>query len=481
MSTETISYGTTLKEAYSLLHKGSLVLSRMEANGIRIDLEYLDKTIQKLDKDVLSLQKELKSDEIYKVWFNKYGNSTDVNSTKQMRDVFYNVLKFPVTSVTEKTKIPKIDDTALTKIDKPFTRNFLKIKKYTNLKTRLVSLKGLTVNGYFHPIFNLHTASTYRSSSGGSEGADWNIQNTPTRDEELGKLIRQCFVPDNDCVLIENDFKTLEVCIGACYHRDPLLIEYIKDPTKDMHRDSAAKIYKLPLKESAAKKIRYYGKNAFVFPEFYGSVYFQCAPHLWEATDKLKLSDGTSLKDHLKSKGIKSLGDCEPNANLVDGTFVHHLKQFEDEFWGKKFRVYAQWKKNWFQQYLKTGGFQMLTGFYVEGIYKRNEVVNYPIQGGAFHCLLWTITRLQEILEARGMKAKLIAQIHDSVLANVPKSEVQEYLKIVNHIVSVELPKEWKWICVPLKIEAEISARSWFHKKPWIEENGVWGPEKKSA
>ena len=221
---------------------------------------------------------------------------------------------------------------------------------------------------------------------------------------------------------------------------------------------------------SVSKQMRYCGKNMFVFPSFYGSFYKQCAPNLWKAIKehKLKLNGGIPLKKHLKKEGYSELGDCDfDNDDEQPGTFVDHIKQVEKSFWKDRFQVYADWKRKWFSDYEATGSISTLTGFQISGNYKRNDIINYPIQGSAFHCLLWSLIELNKQLKKRKMKSKIVGQIHDSIVADVHKKEVDEYLQLAKEIMTKRIRKAWKWIIVPLDVEAEVTplGGNWFDKK----------------
>ena len=108
-----------------------------------------------------------------------------------------------------------------------------------------------------------------------------------------------------------------------------------------------------------------------------------------------------------------------------------------------------------------------LTGFICQGYMKRNEIVNYPVQGVAFHCLLWSLIRLQKELKKRKMKTLIIGQIHDSMLNDVPDEELDEFLPLAQYIMVDELLKAWKWINVPIEIEAEVTPieGNWYQKR----------------
>jgi DNA polymerase I - 3'-5' exonuclease and polymerase domains len=293
-------------------------------------------------------------------------------------------------SFTAKGK-PSVDEKTLGSIDIPFVKEYLKYKKLQKvLGTYLKGIHREVVDGYLHPFFNLHTTVTFRSSSDSP-----NFQNIPIRDKGVGEMIRTAIIPRNGRCLVELDYGGIEVKIAACYHKDPTMMEYLNDKTKDMHRDMAMECFKLKIDE-VNKDIRYCGKNLFVFPQFYGDWWLSCSRNLWEAVGKFKLktTSGTPLLEHLKKVGITRLGKQDPSKSTVPGTFEHHIKNVENNFWGKRFPVYAQWKKNWFNKYLERGWLKTKTGFICQGVVERNGIINYPIQGSAFHCLLWALINI---------------------------------------------------------------------------------------
>ena len=294
----------------------------------------------------------------------------------------------------------------------------------------------------------------------------------------MAKLIRQAIIARKNHRIVEVDYSGVEICGAACYHLDPCMIRYIKDPKKDLHRDMSRLIYKLSKKEMKSKgkkdakrikKIRYCGKNKFVFPQFYGDWYMSCAKSLWEAIETMNLCtrDGHDLYSNLEAAGVLELGDCNPKADPRKRTFELHLKEVEDDFWNRRFSVYNQWKKDWYYTYLKRGYFDTLTGFRINGHMKKNDVINYPVQGTAFHWLLWSLTLIQKRLRKYRMKSLIIGQIHDSIVGDVHKKELRQYLEIVQQVMTVDIRKHWPWIIVPLTIDAEASPvnGNWYQKE----------------
>jgi len=173
------------------------------------------------------------------------------------------------------------------------------------------------------------------------------------------------------------------------------------------------------------------------------------------------------MKVHLKRQGIRGLGACDPEEEPIKGTFEYHIKKVEEAFWGERFKVYSQWKRDWNDAYIEKGYFDTLTGFRCHTMMDRKQCVNYGIQGSAFHCLLWSLIRVQKLLRKYKLKSLIIGQIHDSIIMDVLVREMKQVCEIVKQVTMVDLAKHWSWICVPLRIEAEASpaGRSWYEKK----------------
>lgn len=453
-------------EAYQLLHDGTIALAQVEHNGIRIDVDYLTATIDRLRSDIKKKEYRFRDTAEYAVWKRRFKDKTNLQSRSQLGWLLFDHMGYRSSARTTSGRM-KLDDTVLQSIDHPIAKQFReleKLRKATN--TFLAGILRETDNGFLRAFYNLNIARTFRSSSDSP-----NFQNLPIRDKEIGKLIRTCFIPrDPSRRLVEIDFSGIEVGIAACYHRDPAMMKYLKDKTKDMHRDMASQCYRLDQK-LVTKAIRHAGKNKFVFPQFYGDYYINCAQSMWEAADtpECKLADGRTLKQHLIDSGIPRLGKCDPESRPVKGTFEHHIKEVENDFWQNRFAVYGKWKQSWYSEYVKQGGFHTLTGFAISGVMRKNDVINYPVQGSAFHCLLWSLVRLQAEIRKRGMKALIVGQIHDSIVADVPDSEIEDFVALAHDIMTKQLPRAWKWIVVPLEVEVEVTplGGSWFDKKAW--------------
>lgn len=485
--------------ALELLHEGAKALAIVESNGIRVDTEYLERTIKQTDEAIAELSGKLQSTKVFKRWKKLHGDKTTLGSREQLASVLFDALELPY-PVEDRTATGKYrtDDEVLAKVDHPFVADYRRLlDMQKDRSTYLEGIRREVVDGYFHPTFNLHVASTFRSSSGSDRedttrgGRDLNFQNLPIRDPARGAMVRQAFVARKGHRLLEIDFSGIEVRVSACVHRDPVLIKYIKDPTTDMHRDTACQLFKLTPEQVDKRTTRDWSKNRFVFPQFYGSVYFQCAPSIWEAvtTNTVPIPGlGITVREHLANQGITELGECNARGKPRPGTFEHRCMEVEDSFWKERFTVYDQWKRDFYRAFQKNGGFHTLTGFWIgavgnkgEGILKKNDVTNYPIQSAAFHCLLWSLVRIVKYIRKYKMGAKVVGQIHDSILIDAPDNEVQDVLHNAKRIMTVDLPAAWDWICVPMETESDVTPvdGSWHSKLQWECYSGTWGPKKK--
>ena len=454
----------TTKDAYSLLHEGSLVMAEMEHNGICVDTDYVTKIRRKIQQRIEKLTDDMKQDKIYKRWRKEYGSKIKIGSRSQLGHVLFDLMDYRSLAQTEGGR-HKADSEALEYLNIPFIDKYLqceKLKKAHN--TYLVNIMRETVDGVMHPNFNLHLARTYRGQSDHP-----NFTNIPVRDPLIKKLVRRSLIPRPGHCFVDLDFKGSEVCAASWYHKDPVMLEYIHDLTKDMHGDMARQIYMLP-KKLLTSEIRYCGKNKFVFPQFYGDWWMSCAAQLWRSIDtmNLKTAKGMPLKKWLEKQGIMCLGTGDPK-DINPESFEAHLKEVEEDFWYNRFNVYREWKEQWWNDYQDDGYFKMLTGFEVSGYINRKNCINYPIQGTAFHCLLWSLIRISKLLKKYKMKTKLVGQIHDDAVSDVPEKELENYIEIAMDVITRQLRKHWPWIITPMRVEVEVTPvdGSWYMKKAY--------------
>lgn len=448
-----------------LFHNGVKALSLAEIAGIHIDTALLDRNLQKLEtfcKDQLAL---IRDDPDVKGWIKaKKGGSfspvseANISSLLDYKGISVERKKTSSgKSSTDKEALKSLVDVL------PVAKAILEYRRKKKALDSLRDIKRETVDGFLHPFFNLNSVQSYRGSSDSI-----NFQNQSARDKEMAELIRSCFIPRKGNVLIETDFKGAEVSIAACYHKDPAMIRELLTGY-DAHRTEASKIFFLD-EADVAKTVRYCAKNMFVFPQFYGAKWSLCAPTLWAAMTSMKLTtpDGTPMREHLKQNGIfklKSSRYAKDGSPLDTDCFERHIWKLERIMWDQHYPDYAAWKEEWWRAYCKTGGFDMLTGFHCEGHYWKNEVINFPPQGTAFHCLLWSFIEITKWLgRTRRAGSHLVGQIHDSIIADIKEEHKEDYIQQVQQTMTKDLPAFWTWIVAPIPVEIDEAPTNWFQK-----------------
>ena len=437
-------------DAYRLFHDGTIALAEVERRGIRIDTAYCDEKLAWIEQKHSQAERRFGRTPLARAWQARFGGKVNHQSTPQLRAVLgadFGVKPIKETEGGEASA----DEESLRRCGVEGAELVLRMRRLSKMGNTLSGLRREAIDGIVHPSFWLHTVATYRSSS-----SNPNLQNIPVRDFEMLEVCRTSILPSKGHRLLEIDFKGVEVSCAACLHQDPAMLAYLRDPKSDMHGDMAVQIYKLKDEARQAENfksiLRQSAKNGFVFPEFYGDYYGSCAVNI--ACNWLKMPqegswrdahgvtfDGAPIGGHLRDIGIYSLGD-----------FTDHLEKIERDFWERRFRVYNRWRKDWYAKYQNEGGFEMKTGFAVSGLYTRNQVINFPVQGPAFHCLLWVLIRLVKRL--RGWRSGVVAEVHDSALIDVHPDEFDDVLAICRELVE-ELKRSWDWLIAPMTIEAK--------------------------
>lgn len=454
-------------EAYNLLHNGALALARAEAAGIRVDMEYVENKIIHLTRKMEYYDRKFKESKFYKDWEESQEKEPNPNSPVQLSKFLYEVKKLKPPKLTGTGK-GSTDKESLLALNIPDLNNMLESKKLKKIRDYLEGFKREQVDGWMHPSFNLHLVVTYRSSSDRP-----NFQNIPKRDKIAMKITRKALYPRPGHQLLEVDYGQLEVRIAACYNQDTQLIyDIIKG---DMHADMAAQIFKIDNFDKHIPEhayLRNAAKSGFVFPQFYGDYFKNCAEYLacqWGELPKgtwtydkgviVDQEEGRTLAKHLIGKGIHNYT-----------AFENHLKDIESDFWGRRYKRYARWKEKHWLQYQKTGYVDLLTGFRCQGLMSKNDAINYPIQGSAFHCLLWSFIELDKFLCTYKWRSRLIGQVHDSMILDVYPKELHSVIGHIKKITTEDLPKAWDWINVPLEVDFEICDvdASWADKKELI-------------
>ena len=465
---------TNVKEALDLFMRTQMAFAQCEANGIKIDRPFLEQSIISTKERLEQLKSFIFNDtEVGRRWHEIYGEQAVFTARQQLADVLFKNKKNPhprnmgfeareftnkggiVIAESSLEKIPEIQD---------FTKAYVLYMALSKmLTTNLQGIKScLDCNDFIHPSFSLFSVISYRTASSGP-----NFQNIPHHNPELESVVRRCFIPRSlDRHLCELDYSGAEVRINASINHDPTLVGSVTKGV-DFHKAIAAKSYMLE-ESQVTKSIRQSVKGTYTFAAFYGSYWGAIAQGLWENIiyGGLTLEDGTTLRDHLKSKGITELGDIE---DPKPGTYADYIKQVDQWFWGDMFQVYGQWKNKVWREYQRTGYVDLPSGFRCAGVFSRNMVTNFSAQGGASHCLLWSFCKLNDTIKELGLQTKICGQIHDSILIDVPHDELDDVLRLANDIMTVQLRQKFPWIAVPMEIEADVSpmGKSWYEKEEY--------------
>jgi uracil-DNA glycosylase family 4 len=447
--TEGLRAKNNLPNAYNLLHNGSLALSDVQENGVTVKEGYYEEKEVEVGNKIKELESKLLSSKGAKKWNDLKKRPINLASNKDLGILFYDILKEK--KVLTKNNNYKVDKQTLEMMGNPFVSDLLEMRKYEKIRgTYFSQIKREVCNGVIHPFFNLHIPISYRSSS---SMPNW--QNQPGHDPIAGKLVREGIVPPDNWYMAEADYSSIEVKVAALYTQDPSLLKYVTDPTTDMHRDTACDIWMIP-KEQVTKAIRYNSKGGWVFAQFYGSYYANCAEDLWKTTitNEECLVDGTPMIEHLHDNGIHS-----------KAAFVEHLRGVEDIFWNQRFKVYKQWKLGINKQYRRRGFVETFYGFRFTGYMTDKETTNYPIQSTAFHILLEALTKLNNILKIDNWQSYIVGQIHDSILLYIHPDEKDALLQLCKKVMSKDIADKYNWITVPIDMEMELTNTSWWDKK----------------
>jgi len=400
------------KAGYSLTHKGILAFCDMESTGFCIKENYYEDVEKRLEKRVKTIEKKLLNSHEGMLFQKEKGKKISLNSPIDLSYLMYDILKLPVTKRTPKGK-PSVDAEVLEKTENSFFKLLVKMRKIEKIRgTYLQQFKRETEEGKIYPNLNLHLTRTYRSSS---DSPNW--QNLPKHDKRAMRIMRDGIIPSPGNILVAPDYGSMEVRIIAIRFNDPILQDEMTHE-KDPH-GMWAKYLGLDKQRETFKDARYDAKNAFVFALFYGSYY------------------GNIHKD-LVSRGYR----------IDEGV----VKSCEKLFWDK-YKVLKRNQEKLLRSYQKTGFVSMPWGHKRRGFLSRNQVINTYIQGPAFHCLLWSLARVNRIRKEEQWETKIPGQIHDEILFDLYPPELEHVMKTTTRIMTEDIRKENPWITIPLKAE----------------------------
>lgn len=473
MGCVTSQSSTRLADAYRFYHRGLVALSDVESEGISTDQSYYETTRTDIQAQIQQLTDDIMKTEEAQIFADRAGRDIVLTSSADLRTLFFDYMALTPPKTTDNGNA-SVDREVIEQLDLPMSKMITEKRKLEKVAgTYLRQFIDLSIDGKIYPNFNLHTVTTYRSSSNNP-----NFQNIPVRDEMAKKYTRSGIIPPTGYKLLEVDYGAIEVRVIACYTEDDALLKYIHDPSTDMHRDQAMDIFMIVPEEwkqlikKVSHPLRHNGKNNFVFPEFYGSWYGDCARGIWDECADMPSVDDIPVKrwveDHFED-WESHLSEAEMRNFKRKSAYErweYHMKCVENRFWDK-FSGVRQWQNDSVQRYIEKGYIETKLGFRYQGYMKRNDIYNYPIQGTAFHMLLWSLTQLNRELRAKDMRTRAVGQIHDSIVFNLWPEEQEEVLAMCQRIMCEEIREEHPWIITPLIIEPEITEinQAWYFKK----------------
>ncbi|WP_035756302.1 DNA polymerase I [Hugenholtzia roseola] len=394
------------------------VLAKMELEGVRIDTEALQEYSKNLEQELVLLEENI---------FKQAGTSFLINSPKQLGEILFEKLKLDEKAKrTAKTKQYQTDEKVLQKLTEkhPIIPYILEYRELQKLKSTYVDALPALISphtGRVHTSFNQAVAATGRLSS-----TQPNLQNIPIKTER-GREVRKAFIPrDEQHCLLSVDYSQIELRIMAVFSQDQTMIESFA-AGRDIHAATAAKIFQVPLEQVTAD-MRRQAKTAN-FGIIYGISAFGLSERLGIASKKAN--------------------------ELIEAYFREFpsIKKYMDE-------IIAQARQTEYvetlfgrRRYLRDINSRNYT---MRGMAERNAI-NAPIQGSAADIIKLAMIKIDSFLEEKKYKTKLILQVHDELVFDVPLQELDEVRPQI--IALMEKVVEW---AVPLQAQAGVG-------KNWLE------------
>ncbi len=375
------------------------VLADMEYEGVRLDEQFLRNFSKVLETDMLKVRSEI---------YELAGLEFNVDSPKQLGDILYNRLQLPFEGKKTSTGQLSTNEDALQALSKhhPIADKILDYREVTKLKSTYVDALPLMINkktGRVHTTFRQAVAATGRLSSDNP-----NLQNIPIRTER-GQEVRKAFIPrDEDHIILSADYSQIELRLVAELSGDENMSEAFEKKI-DIHTATAAKVYGVPI-EQVTKEMRYKAKSVN-FGIIYGQGAFGLAENIGVSRTEAKEIIENYFKQFPKIKAYM-------NGNIQfarEHGYVETLK-------GRK-------------RYLRDINSKNFT---VRGFAERNAI-NSPVQGSAADLIKIAMINIHEEFKKRNFKSRMTLQVHDELVFDAHKDEVEiikpiVYEKMVNAI-----------------------------------------------
>lgn len=367
------------------------VLSAMEKNGVKVDIDTLKNFSGSLEKDIAELEQRI---------YDKTGVRFNIASPKQLGEVLFDKLQLDPKAKKTKTGQYKTGEDVLLALahKSDIVQDILDFRQFQKLKSTYVDALPTLINsetGLIHTSYNQAVAATGRLSS-----TNPNLQNIPIRTEK-GREVRKAFIPrSEDHILLSADYSQIELRIMAELSQDENMLEAFS-LGQDIHKATAARVYGVPLEEVTSDQRR--NAKAVNFGIIYGQSAFGLSQSLG-----IPRKEAAEIIDQYFSQyqGIKSYMSRAVESAKEKGYAETILKR---------------------RRYLRDINSANMT---VRGFAERNAI-NAPIQGSAADMIKVAMIQIQKDIDSKGLKGKMIMQVHDELVFDVPKEEIDIFKGII--------------------------------------------------
>lgn len=393
------------------------VLAGMEYEGVNVDQEMLARLSDELRSESEKIQKEI---------FKIAGHEFNINSPKQLGEVLFDELQLADKVKKTRTGQYATGEEVLLRLagEHAIVRKILDYREYEKLRSTYVdALPRMTSprDGRIHTDYRQAVAATGRLSSNNP-----NLQNIPIRTEK-GREIRKAFVPrDKDFLFMSADYSQIELRIAASFAHDETMIDAFRTK-RDIHATTAAKVFKVALADVTADMRR--KAKEVNFGILYGSTVFGLSQNL-----NIPRSEAAEIIEAYfrEFPAIKKYMD--------DSIAKARKQEFVETLMGRR-------------RYLRDINSRNAT---TRGFAERNAI-NAPIQGTAADIIKIAMVNIQSWLEKEKMKTRMILQVHDELVFDVHRKEVDPVKEKVSELMIAAVDLE-----VPMEVEVGVG-------KNWLE------------
>jgi DNA polymerase-1 len=369
------------------------VLLAMERHGVLIDRQKLEAQSQELGKDILALEQKA---------YEAAGQPFNLGSPKQIQEILFERQKLPVKKKTPSGQ-PSTDEDSLAELalDHPLPRLILEHRALSKLKSTYTDKLPKSINpatGRVHTTYSQTTAVTGRLASN-----EPNLQNIPIR-TAAGRRIRACFIAPPGARIMSADYSQIELRIMAHLSGDESLRRAFS-LGEDVHRATAAEVFGMPLEKVGADERRVAKVINF------GLIY-----------------------------GMSSFGVAQ-NLGIDRGTAQTYVDRYFARFPGAKRYMDETRKRAKEVGYVETVFGRRLwlpelkSGAPVRRQAAERAAINAPMQGTAADLIKLAMIAVQEFLEREELKSKLIMQVHDELVLEVPAAELERVKSKVRELM----------------------------------------------